>query len=231
MGKITLRRHFALLIAISLFLSSGTVFSKEIKLTKEENQTRIIENTYNKLVISNELGGIKTIKVKIDDRVFTQLIIPGYSSTEVVGSPKLPVNRQLIELPVGAIPKVNILHSVVREINLGESGILDQILPDQAPVPKDGSYVEFIYDEEAYAKDIFYYENPVTVDALGTLRGLRIGRLNIAPVQYNPVTHTIRVYEELEFEVVFEGANIQLTIEEKLKNNIANVSCSPKPQS
>ena len=219
MGKITLRRHFALLLAISLFLSSGSVFSKDLKLSKDENQTRIIENTYNRLVISNELGGIKTIKVSIDNRVFTQLVIPGYSSTEVVGSPKLPVNRQLIELPVGAVPRVNILHSVIREINLSESGILDQIMPDQVPVPKDGSYVEFVYDEEAYAKDIFYYENPVTVDALGTLRGLRIGRLNIAPVQYNPVTHTIRVFEELEFEVVFEGADVQLTIEEKLKNN------------
>ncbi len=219
MGKNIITRYMAIVIALSLILASSSAFSKDIKLSKEDNKISVVENTYHKLHITNQLGDIKTIKVSVDNRVFTQLVIPGYSSTEVVGSPKLPVSRQLIELPIGAVPKINILSSVVKEIELDQLGIEASIIPDQLPIPKDGSYVEFKFDEEAYSKNIFYYDEPVSVDAIGMLRGLRIGRLNISPVQYNPVTNTIRVYEELEFEVVFEGADIQLTIEEKLKNN------------
>ncbi|MCD4744893.1 MAG: T9SS type A sorting domain-containing protein, partial [Bacteroidales bacterium] len=54
---------------------------------------------------------------------------------------------------------------------------------------------------------------------LGILRGTRIARLNIAPFQYNPVTNKIRIYENINFEINFEQANIAQTIELKKKND------------
>lgn len=209
----------AIIIAIAFLHVTSFIFAKDIKVSTENSRTTVLENTYHKLIVANHLSLIKTIKVDVEGQVFTELIIPGYSSTEFLGSPKLPVNRQLIEIPMGATPKVSILSSTFREISLNDMGIHAPLFPDQPPLVKDGYPQEFFFDEAIYAKDMFYFEKLASVEVLGMMRGLRIARLDISPVQYNPVTHTLRVYDNIEVEVTFEGADIQLTIEEKLKNS------------
>ena len=49
------------------------------------------------------------------------------------------------------------------------------------------------------------------------MRGIRLARLNIAPVRYNPVTNTIKVYNDIDVEITFPGADIAQTIELKKK--------------
>ncbi|MBE9491399.1 MAG: T9SS type A sorting domain-containing protein [Bacteroidetes bacterium] len=213
-------RKITLLLIILLINTSLTALSRDIVVNgNSETKIIVLENTYNRLILSNNLATIRTIKIHTDQGVFTELIIPGYSATDIIGSPKLPVNRQLIEIPVGATPVVIIKSTKTKIIDLDDLGIRSKIFPAQPPVPKDGTQVDFVFDHAAYNKNTFYYAEPVSVDVLGYMRGLRIGRVNISPVQYNPVTNTIRVFEEIEFEVLFEGANVDLTLSEKQKNN------------
>ena len=64
----------------------------------------------------------------------------------------------------------------------------------------------------------FINSDIASVEILGHMRGLRLGRLDIFPIDYNPYTNTLKVYENLEVEVVFTGADVQSTLIQKKKN-------------
>jgi hypothetical protein len=123
--------------------------------------------------------------------------------------------RKLIEIPQGAEPVVKIISYTLNEYNLADYGITMPLFPAQPPVSKSATNPEFIYHLAAYQQNSYIGGELATVDVLGMLRGTRLGRLNISPVQYNPVTNTIRVYDNLVIDVTFKNANISLTKSEK----------------
>jgi len=112
---------------------------------------------------------------------------------------------------------VQIINYDIAEYNLADYGVINQILPLQFSVPKCGDAPEFVCNNEIYELDAFINQELVTVDVLGIMRGTNIARVNISPIFYNPVKNTIRVYENLEFEIVFEGADLALTQSQKEK--------------
>jgi len=210
------------LMFLIVIFSSVNLFAENFVINEGgTTKLKVTENSYLNLHLTNSISELSSLNIKTEMGNFCELLIPGYTKTEMIGSPGLPVKRELIELPMDATPMVNILDYNIKEFNLADIGITQQIIPTQPPQPKDGSYVEFQYDAEAYNQDKFYPEEIVTVDVLGMMRGLRIGRVNIAPVQYNPVTNTIRLIVDIDFEIVFENANIAKTKEfKKLNANI-----------
>jgi hypothetical protein len=102
---------------------------------------------------------------------------------------------------------------------LSDYGIIYPLIPAQPSVSKDDKKPKpkFQYNDITYSTDQFNSDELVTVDVLGIMRGVRLARLNIAPVRYNPVTNTIRVYNDIEVEVTFPGADVAKTIELKKK--------------
>jgi len=215
MPNVTRKLALAILsIVFVLGVSARDIAIKENGKTDIEVQA----NTYQKLGFSNSLDLIRAYKVNTEMGIFSELIVRGYSAGMNTGDPKLPVNRKLIEIPFGAAPEVHIISYNVEEFNLEDLGIEYPLMPAQPPAPKDGSYVPFEYNEAAYQLDAFTPQELVSVEVLGVMRGLRIARLDIAPVQYNPVTGMIRVYSDIEAEVVFSGADVIATLEEKKKN-------------
>ncbi|NQU85596.1 MAG: T9SS type A sorting domain-containing protein [Mariniphaga sp.] len=209
---------------IQLLILSGLIFfsfqlsANDIMIKPgDKTSLSIRENTYSKLHLYNSVSKIKTFDVNTERGLFTKFHISEYAKSLTVGSPELPVKRVLIEIPVGAKPVVKINSFEVKEFKLSEFDISNKIIPAQPPRSKSEDFHEFIYNENAYTINSFGDEELVTVDILGYMRGTRIARLNIAPVQYNPVTNAIRVYENIDFEIDFENADINKTLE--LKKN------------
>jgi hypothetical protein len=207
-----------LMVLTGLFLFSLGLFAGNIEIKPNGTTSlTVVESNYIKLQLSNSLAEIRTFEVNTEKGVFTKLTATGYVKSLNLGGPELPVKRELIELPQDATPVINIISYNVKEYQLSDFNITNRIFPVQPPRPKTDEPVEFIYDKKAYLHNNFSPTEIVTIDVLGQMRGVRIGRVNIAPVQYNPVTNTIRVYEDIEFEINFENANISQTIE--LKKN------------
>jgi hypothetical protein len=136
------------------------------------------------------------------------MIVPSYSRQGIFGYPELPVKSELIEIPLYAQTRVNILSFEVKEYSLKDLGINYPLMPNQPPMPKSGDVPGFAYEKSAYKINSYSQGEVVTVEFLGNMRGVNIGRLDINPVQYNPVTGMIRVYENLEIEIVFENADM-----------------------
>jgi len=207
-----------LLSALSiLFLTS--VFARDIIVDDDGNSgIEIKVNTYQELRFSTAFDMISAYKVNTEEGMFTELVIPAYAASYVTGSPKLPVSRKLIEYPIGASAEIEIISYEVEEYDLAELGFLFPVMPAQPPAPKDGSYVPFEYDASAYARNTFTEDPLVSLEVLGMMRGIRIARVDIAPVQYNPVSGMLRVYFNIEAKIVFQGADVIATLEEKQKN-------------
>jgi hypothetical protein len=193
-------------VMISLTLEANTV-----KLNNNSNDIRITENTGQGFTVTFSLSEFRTLDVKTPKGIFTRIIVPSYSRHGDYGYPELPVKSELIEIPVNARVLFNNISYSVKEYSLKDLGISYPVMPNQPPVPKTGEPVEFIYNKSAYRVNDFSPVTITSVEPLGTMRGVNIGRLDIVPMEYNPVTGMIRVYENLVFEVTFENADLQTT--------------------
>ena len=197
------------IVAIPVFaatISTGTGDKTTLELTT---------NSPEKLVFINTIGDIRTEKMKHGQDDYTRLVIPTYTRNTTIGIPELPVKRQLIEIPYNAQVQITVLSFEVNEFNLAETGMVHPLYPVQSSQSKCGNKHAFEINTKAYQKNEFNSDKLVSVDILGSMRGVNIGRLNIAPVQYNPVTNTIKVYENLRFEVTFTNADLSKTKSEK----------------
>lgn len=212
-----------MVVSLLFLICSFSLFANELTFNSAETTLKITENTYNELNFTNSLSGARYIEVRTKEGVFSELIIPGYGGTHIVGEPKLPVLRSLIEIPLEADVEVKVVNYDVEEYNLKDFGITHPLIPAQPPIPKDKNpkEIEFQYNPSAYQVDEYTEQDLITVDVLGIMRGIRIGRLNIAPIQYNPVKNKIKVFNNIEVEVHFIGADIVKT--ELLKKS----KCSP----
>lgn len=145
---------------------------------------------------------------------FSKVVLSDAMSDGEIGAPSLPVSRKLIAVPFGAKPTVNVVNYTTADYKLSDYGI-ERIYPQQPSYSKDTKLedVVFQYNEKAYQTRSFNSAPEIEVEVLGTMRGIQIGSLQVQPVSYNPASNTLRVYNDIELEVVFENADIQLTEE------------------
>ena len=210
---------FRMLLVTIMSFSMLSLKAGDIKVKTGEAKLKVGENSYTKLQLSNTFTTINYRTIKTDKGNFTDVEIPEYGSSNAVGLPKLPMLRKLIEVPLDATVEVKIVSYSVTEYKLSDFGISNKLMPAQPPVSKNekNKIPDFEQNDAAYNADQFNNDELVSVEILGQMRGVRLARLNIAPVRYNPVTNTIQVYNDIKVEVTFPGGNITQTIEEKRK--------------
>lgn len=159
---------------------------------------------------------------------FTRIWMEGYTYSHRPGYPRLPVKVELIELPQGAVPRIKLVHAEYTDIDLADEGYPAPLFPAQLPVSKDREgQTPFCYDASVYAMDAFVggkglvsgieEQDLAQVEVLGEMRGTRIGRVTVAPFQYNPATHTLRVYTVLNVEIGFENSDMAATYAKKTR--------------
>jgi len=189
-----------------------------ISIKKGGTKVSIPEGSYAGVVFRATVSGIGFGEVNTPEGLFTQLHIKEFGLRNAEGEPALPVYRKLIEVPLGATYAVRIRHSHVTEINLSEHGVRFPVFPAQPPLSKsdDPDKVPFIINKALYNTDRYIEDELVTVTNIGLMRALNLARVDISPVQYNPATGMLKIYDELEIEIIFENADVQGTEELKL---------------
>ncbi len=215
-------KFLSLLLVAGLILSFSRATAQNIQINNGKTQTRITQNTYQALALDNGVSAVNVFTVKTDDGDFSQLRINGYGYSNNIGEPRLPVMKKLIEVPLDASFDVNITYQSYKEYNLSDYGVNQPVFPAQPSLSKSDNpdQVPFEYNKDVYAMDGLLGNDLVKVYPLGIMRGLRIARLEISPVQYNPVKNMIRVYDNLSVEITFTGGDVAQTIQ--LKASHAN---------
>jgi PKD repeat protein len=212
-------KHVFTFLLSTLILQCIGVFpniicAQSIKLNTVPTSVKITENTYQKIAFSSAVSELGTMEVSTPEGLFTVLSVAGFGLRNRIGEPALPVYRQLVEVPFDASFKIKILKQHFQDIDLTEAGIGKPVMPAQPPMSKsdDPTKVHFAYEKRIYTADKTIEDAFVTITPVGVMRALNLARIEISPVQYNPVQKKLRVYDLLEIEIVFENADIAKTI-------------------
>ncbi len=146
----------------------------------------------------------------------------GYSSSKV-GSPKLPSFSRLIQIPNGASVSVKVNGYSESELLLSDYGINTQLYPQQPSYRKDQDIdtIPLLIKADRYSQATFN-DNPIAqIEVLGTLRGIRIARVQVNPVRYSPAAGIIKVFNDIDVEVSMQGGDVSL------ENKIRAATYSP----
>ena len=175
---------------------------------RSTSSAEITYSDFNSLRATFSFGSIESIEIATERGTFSEIAIEGTYASGEIGTPELPVSHQLLAVPFGATPHVNVINYTATDYNLSEYGI-NTIVPRQPSVRKDQNFdeVEFVYNAAAYQTRSLAAVPEATIEVQGTMRGIRIGSLVINPVSYNPASNTLRVFNNIEVEVSFDGAD------------------------
>jgi len=208
-----------LLLPFTFLLFTVFVFGGNIKVTdKSDNNLSLKESSYSSITISNQVSDIRFASVKTKEGIFTLLNVEDYGYRLVEGEPKLPVIKKLIEVPLDATYEINFSTKTSQEINLYNHGISDFIIPTQPSLSKsidNPEDVDFIYNKSAYEVNGFVGPELVKVVDLGVMRGVRLARVEIAPVLYNPVQNKIKVFTDVEVQIEFKDGNEDASVQKR----------------
>ncbi|MFN2394544.1 MAG: C25 family cysteine peptidase [Bacteroidales bacterium] len=204
--------HIVTILLVIVFAGNLSAQNR-INLEATDNKTVVTENTRQTLNVIYSFDAINAITVKTEKGEFQEISFDNAYSVGQLGTPKLPAAKNLIEIPFGAEVNVSIVNYTETEYRLSDYGIDNPVMPVQPSLRKDmnPSEVPFEYNLEAYSQSKFAEMELADVEVLGVLRGIRLARLTIAPVRYNPAEGTIKVYNNIEVEISFENADNELT--------------------
>jgi hypothetical protein len=204
-------------VIVAFFTTGAFAQPYTIKLNASSDEVEVKADNPQQLRVNLSFEGIQSFGVNAERGQFTEISIPGTFSVGEIGEPKLPAAKNLIEIPHGAEVHVKINNYKVNEYRLSDFGIEHKLMPVQPSLRKDWNPedVPFEFEEKIYQKDALIEHPLASVEVLGVMRGMRIARLTVAPVAYNPVTGIIRVYNDVDVSVEF--SNVDITENQRIR--------------
>lgn len=163
---------------------------------KDENSSGILVNFV--------IPGMYVDELKVKGTLFHRLNIAGGVSSCDIGTPEVPMLRQVIEVPVGVNFKIEI--SKKETITLYGYTIYPAQETLREHRESKSKKSQFEISKTRYQANQFYPGEPavIKVDDIGVSRGHRILIMKVNPLQYNPVTHTLKAYSNLEIRIQYD---------------------------
>ncbi len=167
-------------------------------LSKTRPTRSIIQSDISSLTIEYHFNGFTTSSRTHDGIVYNYLHIKDFSKMGLVGKPALPAHNDIVLLP-GDNFTIQILEAPFTEY----SGF--NIFPALEPASDEAGSPEpsFQIDSATYSTNAFFPHDIVALQLKQKVRGMNVGIFQIRPVQYNPVTHKIRVYKYIKYRILF----------------------------
>lgn len=202
--KIFNHTFFYFLILLLLPLHSIFANGKYIPTSKNsdvKNEVRLISSDNNNTVISVRVAGYSIVERSVTGENFDAINIEGYTSLGNTGQASLPVMTKMISIPNFKNVSIKILNSSEKNYSV------NKIYPSQEfPLRNSNAEVkDFSYDKNYYTSDKNYPSEIVSIKEIAVMRDHRVAVISINPVRYNPAKNEMTVYDEIEFELVYDG--------------------------
>ena len=196
---------------LSLLLGLSAMAQQSIQL-RSTNKAECVKSDMMSLKATFSFSGLKAQELQSKRGVFSTLTMPNTVIGGNEGDPQIPVVNQLIAVPIGATPTIRVTNYSTTDYNLEDYGI-HTLSPRQPEAWKDENpeNLSFAYNEAAYQVQGLRSEPMARIEVEGIMRGVRVGQMSIEPVSYDPVNNRIRVFNDIEVEVSFDGADARTT--------------------
>ncbi|MFA6736842.1 MAG: C25 family cysteine peptidase, partial [Saccharofermentanales bacterium] len=200
-----MKKFYTMVLAMAFILSAANVAVLDNSKT---TGYQISDSADEYLEVGFSIGSIIHNEINTEKGVFSKLEIEKGYLTRNEGSPALPAMHELIAIPYGAEPSVEVISYDKKVYSLKELGIEHPVFPAQPSYSKmtKPEDIKFIYNESAYMSSKFNDGVLAEVSKSGTMRGVGVGVLKIYPFKYNPTEGTVEVYNDLKVRVNFKGS-------------------------
>ena len=169
-----------------------------------QNQTvQLALSTPQQLIFKVQIPEVFSSEREVNGQTFNSVYIDGFAELVDPGKPALPVVGKMLAVPNDADLSVQILDARYEEVQ----GYY--IRPAEEPQPESGQDNDQIVrlDNEIYTSNAFYPANTAWCEPIKIIRDCPVTLLWISPIQFNPVSKTLRIYTEIDVSVQFSGSN------------------------
>ena len=198
-------------IFLAMMFTVSVVAQQSIQL-RSVDRAECVKSDMTGLKASFSFSTIDAQEYQSERGTFSWISLPNTVIGGNEGDPQIPVVNELIAVPFGATPSIRVTSYSTTDYRLEDYGIRT-LVPRQPSLRKDQrpEDVPFVMNVAAYQTRGFRSEPMATIHVMGTMRGVQLGKMTIEPVSYDPVSNTIRVFNDIEVEVDFDGADRQAT--------------------
>ncbi|HPT72974.1 MAG TPA: C25 family cysteine peptidase, partial [Candidatus Cloacimonadota bacterium] len=207
------------LLATILILFSISLLALNVIPVGTVNDVQLVNSNSTGLKLHYTVGQLESFDVSTKGGMFSTLNIAGYSSTNELGKPALPLQRKLISVPLGATVDYKIAGGTSEEYSLQTAGVQYPIMPAQAPVSKssDPEQIPFSYQAAEYQTDRYDGRSLIHIEEIGIMRGVRVFAVDFTPVQYNPAAKMVKVWNNVDVELTFHNGDLYETEQMRLR--------------
>lgn len=164
-----------------------------------------VESHGTEMILQVSVSGLRVTEKTARGRVFHHVRLKGYGYTSQAGKPLLPVKGFHIAVPEGSIAVVEVMGSE----STVENGYTIYPVPRMSVTETNEGTLqtveEFYQDAAAYASNRLYPERIAAVGSYGNLRNVRVVRITVSPIQYNPATGELRYHRRIWLKVKLIG--------------------------
>jgi len=192
-----------LLILFLLFVITSTAVSSNVQ---EDFKSKAIQ-----ILSVNEDAYGMDIEIRIDEPVWADVGLneelrvaefTGEGFNDIAGEPLLPVIGRMIRLPISGGAHIELLDSHFQVFsNIEYAAFSGEGLPEELE-GLDPSL------------DMWYPENVVSLDGPGILKDFRVANVSTYPIQVNPARRQVRVYDRLQYRVVYDQSTNENSLNE-----------------
>ena len=201
-------KHILRTLPIAILLFAAMALSAQTRDFTFSNSAQreglsVEQNTRSGLSMRHSLKQLHILN--ITDNGYTGDVIQGGTGISLPaneGEPNLPSFSRFVAIPNGANAHIEMgYRSMTTIANV-------DLLP-AAPIKFDTDDSPNTYEKNLsiYNRNAFFPEQLVTISEPFSLRGVQTVAITVAPYQYNPVTKELRVYDDMQFDVRFDGGN------------------------
>ena len=167
--------------------------------TQSQPEITVLSSDNNHTIIKCEITGMLKDIVFANEENWDKLYFNTATAVGYSGEPLVPRIWKKIAIPSDSDVQVNILSSEYITLSNYNVYPFQQVIGDEIPT--------FQQDMNIYNQNEFYPENIISISEPMIMRDYRIVQIEISPIHYNPVTHQIKAYTQIEIELVYSGHN------------------------
>ena len=180
-----------------LFLTFSLVYFLILTPCLAESPLQIVRVDADSLILKFHLPPLQINEREVKGRPFAEITFESAVLSMEIGRPRLPVYMELIGIPDGTSPSASVMssQSEIRKSKPIAPAQRPTLNHQQSAIDMDTSFYQ--------RRNTFHPVKLVEVVPLGFIREQRVARLQIQPVQYNPVSGQLKIYHELQVRINF----------------------------
>lgn len=183
-------------------------------LNIQAQKVTVKQNSYDKIRLNFSIDNsqLQVQTLQMNGTNYDLLTADGLKLSQKTGMPQLPVNTQLIEIPLCGDVHVSYTFEEPVRIQGAALGVTHPLAPAQINYHKSyrGERI-FSKDETVYSNNDFVGEALAKVEKNGIYRNVNLATVCVSPIRYNPVSNEFEIYQNIDVEITFDNMDVEGT--------------------